>query len=206
MAFIETIPASTANGAVRDMYESNQASSGYVPNYVKVFSHRPDVMAAWGVLIGSIRANLDLRRYELVTLAAARALNSSYCLLAHGTILRDKFYAADTLAAIAADFAHAGLAPVDVAIMAYADHIVRDAASVRGEEIEALRGFGLTDAEIFDIAAATTARCFFSKLLDALGAEPDAAYAALEPELRARLTRGRAISGAADECVPPIEP
>ena len=206
MAFIQTIPVATASGAVRDLYESNQANLGYVPNYVKVFSHRPAVMAAWGALIGSIRADLDQRRYELVTLAAARALNSSYCLLAHGTILRDRFYAAEALTAIAADFTHAGLAPVDVAIMAYAEHIVRDAASVQAEEIEALRGFGLTDAEIFDIAAATTARCFFSKLLDALGAEPDAAYAELEPELRARLTRGRAISLAPDECVPSSQP
>ena len=46
--------------------------------------------------------------------------------------------------------------------------------------MQGLRDHGFTDAEIFDIAAAAAARCFFSKLLDALGAEADGAYDFLE--------------------------
>lgn len=42
--------------------------------------------------------------------------------------------------------------------------------------MEGLRAYGFTDAEIFDAAA----RCFFSKFLDALRAEPDSAYLELE--------------------------
>ncbi len=174
MAFIATESVSGAKGEVRTMYEKNQADIGYVPNYAKVFSHRPSTMTAWGNLSGTIRANLDSRRYELVTLAAARALRSSYCSLAHGTILSQKFYSSEQLTGIAADFTRADLAPVDIAIMSFAERIVYDATSVTTEDIEHLRQYGLTDPEIFDIAAATAARCFFSKLLDALGAEPDA--------------------------------
>ena len=87
MAFIRTIPVTEASGEVRDMYERTQASLGYVPNYAQAFSLRPAVMAAWSNLLSSIRANLDPRRYELVTLAAARALGSSYCSLAHASAL-----------------------------------------------------------------------------------------------------------------------
>ncbi len=163
-------------------------------------------MAAWGNLIGSIRANLDTRRYELITLAAARALRSSYCMLAHGTILRQQFYPLEQLTAIAHDFTTADLAPVDVAIMLFAEQIVRDATSVTVEDIQHLRESGLTDAEIFDIAAATAARCFFSKLLDSLGAEPDSAYAQLEGELQQHLTVGRPISQAAVEQVSATAP
>lgn len=201
MAFIHTVPVEQADGDVRAMYEQNQASSGYVPNYAKLFSHRPQVMAAWGALIGSIRANLDLRRYELVTLAAARALKSSYCALAHGSVLLRQFYDPERLGAIAEDYAAAGLAPADVAIMAYAEQIVRDATAVTEADIRGLREHGLSDAEIFDIAAATTARCFFSKLLDALGAEADSAYGELEEALARRLTVGRPISQAPQERV-----
>jgi hypothetical protein len=43
------------------------------------------------------------------------------------------------------------------------------------------------------IAAATTVRCFMSKLLDAFGAEPDHFYADMEPRLRQLLTVGRSI-------------
>jgi alkylhydroperoxidase family enzyme len=34
---------------------------------------------------------MDLRRYELATLAAARRLRSGYCCLAHGTVLAERF-------------------------------------------------------------------------------------------------------------------
>lgn len=37
-------------------------------------------------------------------------------------------------------------------------------------------------------------RCFFSKTLDAIGAEPDAQYAAVEASLRDALTVGRPIA------------
>jgi uncharacterized peroxidase-related enzyme len=201
MAYIDTVPVNQATGDVRAMYEATQANFGYVPNLAKVFSHRPKVNAAWAGLLGSVRANLDTRRYELVTLAAARALQSSYCMLAHGTVLRKQYYSPEQLTAIAKDFATADLAAVDVAIMAYAEKIARDASSVTAADVQRLREHGLTDAEIFDIAAATAMRCFFSKLLDALGAEPDSAYADMERELRQQLTVGRAISRAAVERV-----
>ncbi len=45
---------------------------------------RPEVLAGWAQLAGVIRTGMDLRRYELVTLAAARALRSTYCAMAHG--------------------------------------------------------------------------------------------------------------------------
>jgi uncharacterized peroxidase-related enzyme len=202
MAFIETVPVDQATGEVRAMYERAQANLGYVPNYAKVFSLRPEVMGAWSGLLASIRGHMDLRRYELVTLAAARALHSSYCMLAHGTILRRQFYGPEQLAAIAGGTADAGLEPAEAAMMAFAERVAKDASSITAEDVEGLRAHGFTDAEIFDIAAAAAARCFFSKLLDALGAEPDSAYLALEDDLRRRLTPGRPVSAAPVERVP----
>jgi hypothetical protein len=46
MAFINTVSVNDATGDVRTLYENNQAKLGYVPNYAKLFSHRPQVMAA----------------------------------------------------------------------------------------------------------------------------------------------------------------
>ncbi len=60
MAFIETIPVDQVTGDVRQLYESNQATMGYVPNYAKLFSHRPRVMMAWNGLLGTMRMNMDL--------------------------------------------------------------------------------------------------------------------------------------------------
>jgi uncharacterized peroxidase-related enzyme len=202
MAFISTVPVDEAAGEVKAMYEQSQRDLGYVSNFSKAFSHRPGVFAAWRGLLGSIRPSLDPRRYELVTLAAARALHSSYCALAHGAILRKQFYSTVQLSAIADDPALTDLAPGEIAMMSFADKVARDASSIAQSDVQALRDHGFTDTEIFDIAAAAAARCFFSKLLDALGAEADAAYLGMEEDLRQRLTVGRPISRGRDERLP----
>ena len=84
-------------------------------NYERAFAERPEVFEAWGALNGAIKAGMDLRRYELATLAAARRLRSSYCCLAHGKVLHERF--AEPVRDIALDHRSAGLDAVDVAVM-----------------------------------------------------------------------------------------
>jgi uncharacterized peroxidase-related enzyme len=196
MTFIETVPEGDAAGELTQMYETDRENFGHVPNLTRAFSHRPDVYAAWRQLNGAIKGNMDLRRYELATVAAARRLRSSYCTLAHGAVLMDKFVAADELAAIVSDHHAAGLDAVDVAVMDLADKVARDATSVTQADVDALRSHGLSDAEVFDVIAAAAARCFFSKVLDGVGAQPDATYAELDAPLRETLTVGRPIADA----------
>ena len=88
MTFIETATEGTAAGTVDPLYAADVADQGYVANYTRVFAPRPEVLAGWAQLNGAIKHGLDLRRYELVPLAAARALRSTYCAMAHGRVLR----------------------------------------------------------------------------------------------------------------------
>ena len=156
---------------------------GYVPNHAKIFSLRPEVLEAWRTFQGSIRKNLPLRRYELVTLAAAKALNCRYCLLAHGAILNKNGVSVDQLRAILTNFHDAGLEPDEVAMMEFAQKIIRGANEITLGDIDALRLLGLEDVEILDITLTATMRSFASKTFDALGAGPDAVYDELEHQL-----------------------
>ena len=158
-------------------------------NYERAFESRPDVYAAWRQLVGAVKANMDERRYELATLAAAQRLRCSYCSLAHGEILAETFYDFETVPGLPD-----GLDDADRAIMAFADQVVVDATSVTQDDIDALHAHGLSDEEIFDVVLAATIRCFFSKTLDALGVQPDARYNELEPAFRDALTLGRPIA------------
>ena len=191
MAYIKTIPEDQATGEVSQMYEEDRKRRGYVPNYAKIFSLRPAVKFAWNKLLESIRKEMDERRYELITVAAARALRSSYCMLAHGSVLRNKFYNDEQVVSIAKDFRAADLSPAEVVMMSFAEKVVRDATAVTQADIDGLRKHGFSDPEIFDITATATARSFFSKTLDALGAEPDVSYMDLQGPVRAALTVGR---------------
>ena len=78
MSFIQTVPEHDATGKLRELYETERANRGYVANHVKALSLRPEAIEAWQRLISVIRAPMDPRRYELVTIAAAAALRCSY--------------------------------------------------------------------------------------------------------------------------------
>jgi hypothetical protein len=77
MSFIRTVPEDLAEGDTASMYSRAKGGFGYLPNMVAVFSHRPEVMGAWNELISCIKNNMDVCRYELVTIAAAKELRSS---------------------------------------------------------------------------------------------------------------------------------
>ena len=161
-------------------------------NYERAFEVRPDVYAAWRGLLGAIQANMDLRRYELATLAAAQRLRSSYCCLAHGKVLIEQF--GEPVLQIASDRSTAGLDDVDLAVMELAERVVDDATAIDESDRQRLRDLGLSDEEIMDVILTAAARCFFSKTLDGLGLLPDASYRELEPELREVLVVGRPIA------------
>ncbi|HEY0637705.1 MAG TPA: hypothetical protein VGD67_08675 [Pseudonocardiaceae bacterium] len=177
------------------LYAADRAALGYVPNYTRVFALNPGVYAAWQGLNAAVKQDMDLRRYELATFAAARALRSSYCALAHGSLIRDRFHDAATVAAMATDHHQAGLSEADVAIMDLAARVATDGPSVTAEDLDAVRRHGLSEAEIFQVVLAAAARCFFSTVLDATGTEPDARYRdTVDESLRTALTVGRPVA------------
>jgi len=196
MAFIRTIDPAAAEGPVREMYEHVERRLGYVPNWARPFSLRPAVRDGWAALLSSITANLPQRTFELATLAAARAVNSSYCSLAHGRILAEKVFDAPGVTAIATGAEESPLEPRERALMSFAAKIAQHADRISAADVNGLRAHGWSDEEIFDIAAAAAARCFFAKLLDALGVQADASYRELDPALREALTVGRPVAEA----------
>jgi uncharacterized peroxidase-related enzyme len=195
MTYIETVAEEDATGDTAKLYAAEEEAFGFLPNLVRAFSLRPEVYFAWKQLSGAVKGGMDLRRYELATIAAARELRSSYCALAHGSVLMEKgFLEPDALRAVVSDHRSAGLDDVDVAVMDLAAKVARDATSVESGDIDRLRSLGLSDQDILDVVLAAAARCFFSKALDGLGALPDAKYAGLDPATRDALTVGRAIA------------
>jgi len=161
-------------------------------NYERAFAERPEVYAAWQQLNGAIKQGMDLRRYELATLAAAQRLRSTYCCLAHGSVLIDRFD--EPVREIAIDRRSAGLSGGDLAVMDLAEKVVDDATSIGPDDLEPLRSLGMTETDIIDVVLAAAARCFFSKTLDAIGVQADATFRDLPPETLEALVVGRPIA------------
>lgn len=196
MSYLQTIDEGTADPVVSEIYERDMERMGYVPNYTRIFSLHPDAYMAWRGLVGAISRQMDARRYELATVGAAARLRSTYCSLAHGKVLAEKFFEPEEVRQIVHGTASSVLDGVDSLIVEFAAKVADDATTVSEADIERLRSAGLTDRAIFDVILTAAARSFFSKVLDATGTLADSVYIDLDSRLREALTVGRPIGSA----------
>ena len=73
-------------------------------------------------------------------------------------------------------------------------HRLRAGAEPRhGADIDGLRSLGVPDDEILDVVLAAALRCFLTKVVDGLGAQPDPEYNDVGLGLREALVVGRPI-------------
>jgi len=192
MAFIDTIPPAQAAGETRAMYERQQSTYGYVPNYAKVFGHRPEVMVRWGRLLAEIRRPMDDRLFELATFAAAFELKNTACSLAHGQQLARLINDDSVQALVNGEFTDS-ITDAEKAVTLFSRKVARDASSVNQEDVDSLKQQGFSDAEIFDIATTVAGRSFLTRILDALGVQPDVTAMEMGEDFRNALTVGRPI-------------
>lgn len=195
MSYLAAVSEADATGKTKEVYDDERRRVGRVPSYAQTFGARPAVYAAWRALMAEITRTMPVRRFELVTLAAARELRSTYCSVVHGALLADKFLPVEGVRDLALGGIPTVLAEDDRAVVTFAAKAARSAADISVADIESLRRQGLADDEIFDVALATAARCFFSTVLDATGTQAEASLAAgLRPDLLEALTVGRPLA------------
>ena len=194
--FISGVGEDVADGEVADYYEGQRAAWGFLPNYAPAFSTRPEVARAWNALNLAVRGGMDRRRFEIATIAAARARRSTYCTAAHSAFLRD---VCDDEAAMVAIVEHPdgeGLSEQDRAVYRFAGKVATDASSIEQADVDALRSVGLTDADVADVVFAASARLFFTAVLDGLGTRLDEQTArTFDPEVLEAMVVGRPVAG-----------
>lgn len=188
MTILTTPDESEVTGLAAELYAEDLEDFGYVPPHTRAMALNPEAVRAFEALIKSVAPGLGMRRYELVTLAAAGAIGSEACRLAHGQKSL-KYIDADELERIARDFRTAGLPPEEVAMMEFAERLSRDSSAMTEQDAGVLRDHGFSDREIVDITLAAAARNFYSRSLHALGVEVDVPRA-ISPELKDALLAG----------------
>ena len=193
MAFIDTIPDSEISDEVRAMYARPESFWGFVPNYARVFSWRPEIMGLWAQLQAGIKRNMDKRRFELVTFAAATSLRSTLCSLAHGRTLT-QFFTREDVQLMAHGAAPSSLTAAEAEMMAFARKVARGAYMVTRADVDGLKKHGFSDAEIFDIAATASARAFWTGVVESLGVEPEPSLLEQDSEFKRTLACGRPLS------------
>ncbi|MGE0238086.1 MAG: carboxymuconolactone decarboxylase family protein [Parvibaculaceae bacterium] len=191
--FLHTIAEEDATGAVGEIYAKLKAQNGFVMAATKCFTTRPDLLPAYIEFSDKIRAGFSLgaRAWRLITLIAAKQVPSTYCSYVYSQQLIADLGSKEQVLAVQRDFRTAGLSGQDVAMLAYAEKIARNAAQVTAADIDHLRSQGFSDQEICDIALCASFRCFVARFFDATGAGPEPGFFDADNEFRTAMTVGK---------------
>ncbi len=193
--FLQTVSPDEASGEIAEIYQHEIASRGFVMEATRCWTTRPEVLPLFEQFSEGLKASfsLGMRGWRLITFIAARQVPSTYCSHVYAGALIKELGSREQVLALQRDYRQAGLSEKDVAMLAYAEQIARDASKITSADIENLRRVGFTDVEISDIALCASLRCFVSRFFDATGAAPEPVFLDADPQFRAAMTVGKPL-------------
>src|SRR3954471_23643951 len=152
--------------------------SGFVPNVFRALARRPAELRAFLDYHDALMERSDglsKAERELVVVATSGANNCTYCVVAHGAILRVRAKDPELADRVASnpwqvELDERGRAIVDLALA-----LAQDSALFGEGDLEAARNAGLTDDEIWDVGAITALFAMSNRLahLTALRPNPE---------------------------------
>jgi len=153
-----------------------QQKAGFVPNVFLAFAHRPDEFRAFFAYHDALllrESGLSKGEKEMVIVATSGANRCLYCVVAHGALLR--IYEKKPLLAdqVAVNHHKADLTPPQHAMLDFALKVCNDAAAVGEADFAALREYGFSDEDAWDIAGITALFGLSNRMANVISLRPN---------------------------------
>ena len=145
-------------GDVRERIEAVQQKAGFVPNVFLALAYRPDEFRAFFAYHDALmerEGGLSKAEREMIVVATSAANDCTYCVVAHGAILRVYAKAPRLADQVAVNYRAAELTPRQRRMLDFAVKLAVTPQTVEEADLEELRSAGFDDADIWDIGAIT---------------------------------------------------
>ena len=133
-----------------------QEKSGFIPNVFLMLAYRPDEFRAFMAYHDALmdkEGGLTKAEREMIVVATSAANQCQYCVIAHGASLRVRARSSLIADQIAANYRKADITPRQRAMLDFAMKVAQQAEAVDEADSAVLRGHGLSDDDVWDIAA-----------------------------------------------------
>lgn len=153
-----------------------QKSHGFIPNFFRAQTLRPDLLEAELEAVGRILLPKDaLTRVqkESILLAVSAANLNSYCVAMHCNLLRGLGLPPEEGDQIAVDHRESNLSEADKALLDFAIKLGTRGSEFSREDVVKLRTADFTDEQILECEVVTALNNFANTLQMGLGIEPD---------------------------------
>jgi uncharacterized peroxidase-related enzyme len=177
MSWIHVIAEDQAEGTLSEVYDRIARTRGRVSNIMRVQSLAPGAMAAHMDLYLELmfsKGGLSRAERELVAVVVSMANRCEYCTLHHAAALEAWWKDAERVERLKEDPAGVDLSPRERALARYARTLTLSPVTVEAEDVERLRGVGLSDEEILQVNMITAYFNFVNRIAVGLGVEAPA--------------------------------
>ena len=163
-------------GDLRDRVLAIQEKTGFVPNVFLGLAHRPDELRAFFDYHDAIMerdSGLTKAEREMIVVATSAARSCTYCVVAHGALLR--IYEKKPLVAdqVAVNHRKADIPPRQAAMLDFAMKVATDSAAIGEADYAALRPHGFSEEDAWDIVAITALFGLSNRLANAFSIRPN---------------------------------
>ena len=151
-------------------------SHGFIPNFFRAQTLRPDLLEAQLEAVGSILLPEDLLtrvQKESILLAVSAANLNSYCVAVHCNMLRRLGFSPEEADQIAVDYHLSNLSKPDMALLNFVVKLGTRFSEYSPEDVGKLASFGFTQEQILEGVVVTALNNFANTLQMGLGIEPD---------------------------------
>jgi len=160
---------------------------GFIPNFFRAQTLRPDVIEAEGRLVDAIliaEGALTRTQREYVFLVCSAANLSTYCVTAHCEIVRALGIQGPEPEQIAIDHAHANISVADKALLNFAVKLNGRQTEIGPRDIDVLRTYGFDDQKILEAVLIVGLAKFANLVAEGLGTVPDFDSSKVDEALR----------------------
>jgi uncharacterized peroxidase-related enzyme len=161
---------------IRERILAVQEKAGFVPNVFLALAHRPDEFRAFFAYHDALMEKpgpITKAEREMIVVATSGANQCQYCVVAHGAILRIR--AKNPLLAdqVAVNYRKADITPRQRAILDFAMKVSQRAQEIGDPDFEPLRAHGMSDEDIWDIAAIAAFFALSNRMANFLDMRPN---------------------------------
>jgi len=154
-----------------------QAKAGFVPNVFLGFAHRPQearAFFAWhDALLLKEDSGLSKAEREMIIVATSGANHCLYCVVAHGAILRVYAKQPQLADQLATNYLKADISERQRAMLAFALKVSFESAQIVEADFAALREYGFSDEDIWDIGAITALFGLSNRMANLISLRPN---------------------------------
>jgi uncharacterized peroxidase-related enzyme len=161
---------------IRSRILAVQEKAGFVPNVFLALAHRPDEFRAFFAYHDALmekEGGLTKAEREMIVVATSGANGCTYCVVAHGAILR--IYAKNPRVAdqVAVNYRKAEIAPRQQAMLAFALKVATDSAALADADYDAVRAHGYSDEDLWDIGAIAAFFALSNRMANLIAMRPN---------------------------------